>query len=150
MFSAWLNARQNSKSFSKSPGPELSEYMVLVSGPLIFARLDFREQCEIVETTAALTSSTFLNRIKKLKFLNEWLQKLKFLKWQTLWKTQNILVLDFIHCCPESFYSILHFLHWSINTVTLYFFKNKGQSKLDNSNILLAEWFQCFSVLVKQ
>ena len=48
MFSAWLHARQNSKSFLKSPGPELPEYMVLVSGPLIFARLDFREQCHFI------------------------------------------------------------------------------------------------------
>ena len=37
-------ARPNSKSFLKSPGQQLLEYMVLVSGKWIFARLDFREQ----------------------------------------------------------------------------------------------------------
>ena len=44
MFSAWLHVRRNSKSFLKSPGSELSENMVHVSGLLIFTRLDFREQ----------------------------------------------------------------------------------------------------------
>ena len=40
----WLLDRAKSCDFLKSPGHELSEYMIFVSGLLIFARLDFRDQ----------------------------------------------------------------------------------------------------------
>ena len=48
MFSATLYARPISKSFLKSPGRELSEYMALSSGKSFFASLDFREVWQVM------------------------------------------------------------------------------------------------------
>ena len=45
VLSVALLPTHNTKSFLKSPGQELSEYIVLVNGTQIFARLDFREVC---------------------------------------------------------------------------------------------------------
>ena len=51
MFIATLFARPISKSFLKSPGRELSEYMVLSSGKSFLASLDFREVCQVPKNT---------------------------------------------------------------------------------------------------